>query len=766
MTAMEFVRLLVEGGMPPGVVNLVNGAPGPMGQVMLARPDCAKVHFTGSVRVGKLLMDGASKTVTRLSLELGGNAPVLVFPDVDLAQLAAGATAAKFRNGGQVCISPQRFLVARSAVPEFVDRVAESVSALRVGAGLDPDTQVGPLINAQQRDRVEALVGSARTSGAHIQTGGRRPAHLDKGYFYEPTVVADVTPSTPLYHEEIFGPVLPITAFDDIDEAIALANDTRYGLAAYVWTNNLTAALRTAERLQFGMVGVNEWTPQSIEAPFVGWKESGLGREAGRGRPRGVPRDQARRDRGHAVMSEGGAHIERTLGRWDLVLLKVVAIVNINNVPPVAVYGWFSLVLWALAFVCFFIPEAIAVLVLGRRHPGEGGIYLWTRKEFGDAHGFLSGWCYWTNNLFYIPVLLVYMSGIFAFAGGEARAQTLVDQKLFVAAVSFGWLALITVANIRGLAVGKWIQNIGGLGAFLSVGLVLAAAGAAAYSGFGAHAPTLTGVSWEMATSFAVMCNALVGIELASTMGDEIRNPKRDLGPAIAIAGAVSIGSYSARHRRRAPAGAGQSARRDPGHHAGRRRGRECRPHRLAGDSAGDRHGHRHRRRGVRLVCGLVAHSVRCRPDERAPAGARTRASAVAFAARRAHHLRRPLRRLHVLVAPRIERRRGVPGAAQGGGRHSVDSLRLPVPRARQDARRVDGGARCRRGRSSDDGRGAGRGISPDRRCVERVGLRNQARHRGGRSDRARTVSLLARPRLVAGACRTNRVTCARMESS
>ena len=281
MTAMEFVRLLVEGGTPSGVVNLVNGAPGPMGQVMLARPDCAKVHFTGSVRVGKLLMDGASKTVTRLSLELGGNAPVLVFPDVDLAQLAAGATAAKFRNGGQVCISPQRFLVARTAVPEFVDRVAQSVSALRVGAGLDPDTQVGPLINAQQRDRVEALVGSARTSGAHVHTGGRRPAHLDKGYFYEPTVVADVTPSTPLYHEEIFGPVLPVTAFDDIDEAIALANDTRYGLAAYVWTNNLTAALRTAERLQFGMVGVNEWTPQSIEAPFVGWKESGLGREAG-----------------------------------------------------------------------------------------------------------------------------------------------------------------------------------------------------------------------------------------------------------------------------------------------------------------------------------------------------------------------------------------------------------------------------------------------------------------------------------------------------
>jgi len=234
----------------------------------------------------------------------------------------------------------------------------------------------------------------------------------------------------------------------------------------------------------------------------------------------------------------------RALGRWDLVLLKVVAIVNINNVPPVAVYGWASLGLWGLAFVTFFIPEAVAVLTLSRRYPGEGGIYLWTRREFGEAHGFLSGWCYWTNNLFYVPVLLVYMAGIFAFAGGEARAAALVNQKLFVGAVSFGWLALIAVANIRGLAVGKWIQNIGGLGAFLSVGLVLAAAAAAWTAGVGAHAPAITGVSWEMTTSFAVMCNALVGIELASTMGDEIRDPARDLGPAIAIAGAVSIVSY------------------------------------------------------------------------------------------------------------------------------------------------------------------------------------------------------------------------------
>jgi len=238
------------------------------------------------------------------------------------------------------------------------------------------------------------------------------------------------------------------------------------------------------------------------------------------------------------------ARVPRTLGRWDLVLLKIVAIVNINNVPPVAVYGRTSLALWAIAFATFFVPEAIAVLVLARRYPGEGGIYLWTRREFGDVHGFLSGWCYWTNNLFYVPVLLVYMAGIFAFAGGEARAATLVNQKLFVGAVAFGWLAIIAAANVRGLAIGKWIQNVGGLSAFLSVGLVLAAAAVARASGAAAPAPAPTPLTWEMTTSFAVMCNALVGIELASTMGDEIRNPARDLGPAIAIAGVVSIASY------------------------------------------------------------------------------------------------------------------------------------------------------------------------------------------------------------------------------
>jgi succinate-semialdehyde dehydrogenase/glutarate-semialdehyde dehydrogenase len=159
--------------------------------------------------------------------------------------------------------------------------VAAVVGRLRVGSGLDPETDVGPLINEKQRDRVEGLVESARSAGATVCVGGSRPANRPRGYFYQPTVVADVHPSMPVYEEEIFGPVMPIATFDGIDEAVSLANGTRYGLAAYVWTNDLRTAMRASERLEFGMVGVNEWSPQAVEAPFVGWKESGLGREAG-----------------------------------------------------------------------------------------------------------------------------------------------------------------------------------------------------------------------------------------------------------------------------------------------------------------------------------------------------------------------------------------------------------------------------------------------------------------------------------------------------
>src|SRR5580704_17776569 len=203
LTAMEMVNILVEAGISDGAVNLINGEPESMGQEMLRNPKCAKIHFTGSQRVGKLLMDGASKSVKRLSLELGGNAPVLIFPDVDLEKVAASAVAAKFRNGWQVCISPQRFLVHTRIAQQFTDQVTSHVSKLRVGEGLAPDSNVGPLINARQRDRVEEMVGQSQAKGAQIAIGGKRPATRTRGYFYEPTVVTGVQSDTPLFQAEI-----------------------------------------------------------------------------------------------------------------------------------------------------------------------------------------------------------------------------------------------------------------------------------------------------------------------------------------------------------------------------------------------------------------------------------------------------------------------------------------------------------------------------------------------------------------------------------
>jgi succinate-semialdehyde dehydrogenase len=281
LTAMIMTNLLVEAGLPPGVLNLVNGEPEAMGQAMLDNPVLRKISFTGSLRVGKLLMDGASRNIKRLALELGGNAPVIIFPDANLDFLEQTAVMAKFRCTGQVCVSPQRFLVHSKVADQFVEKIAPQVAALRVGNGTDPATQLGPLINWRQRDRVEALVNTARTEGADVVAGGSRPAGLDRGYFYSPTILHNVKQEHRAFREEIFGPVLPVTTFDDVDEVIAKANDTEYGLAAYVFTNHLPTAVKCYEGLEFGMVGVNEWSPQSIEGPFGGWKQSGIGHECG-----------------------------------------------------------------------------------------------------------------------------------------------------------------------------------------------------------------------------------------------------------------------------------------------------------------------------------------------------------------------------------------------------------------------------------------------------------------------------------------------------
>lgn len=279
MTAMALMGLLEEAGVPKGAANLVLGDAAAIGDAMLSRSEVRKMHFVGSTRVGKILMDGASKTNTKLSLELGGNAPCVVFPDVDVDALAAAAGVAKCRNCGQVCVSPQRFLVHRAIYDDFAEKVANTMRNLVVGNGAESSTQVGPLINARQRDGVAEIVQKTIEEGAVLLCGGNIPH--EKGYFYAPTVLKDVTPSMSAFRNEMFGPVMTITPFDTLDEAISLANDTEYGLASYVWTNDLNTSIRMSEALEFGIVGINEWAAHAIEAPFGGWKQSGLGYECG-----------------------------------------------------------------------------------------------------------------------------------------------------------------------------------------------------------------------------------------------------------------------------------------------------------------------------------------------------------------------------------------------------------------------------------------------------------------------------------------------------
>ena len=278
-SAMLMAEIFERAGLPPGVFNVVNGDPESMGQALLNDPRVRKIQFTGSVRVGKLLMDGASRTVTKLSLELGGNAPVLVFPDADIEAVAASGIKSKYRNGGQVCVAPQRFFVHEAVAEEFGAAAARAAEAEVVGHGLDPATTLGPMINSMQRDRVSRIVSESVDAGARVLAGG---ASIEgPGYFYQPTVVIDVPVGAPVLTEEIFGPVLPIVPFSDVDEAVAAANSVEVGLASYVWTQHLDTAIRVSDALEFGLVGVNDWNPQSTEAPFGGTKQSGLGRESG-----------------------------------------------------------------------------------------------------------------------------------------------------------------------------------------------------------------------------------------------------------------------------------------------------------------------------------------------------------------------------------------------------------------------------------------------------------------------------------------------------
>ena len=281
-SGMALAQSLYEAGAPNGIVNLINGEPESMGKAMLKDPRVRKISFTGSTRVGKILLEGSGETMTKLALELGGNAPVLIFPDVNVEAVAKQAVTFKYRNAGQVCIAPQRFFVHSHIAEEFIDRVTDLSRTQRLGSGLDSTTDVGPMINARQRERLEGMLAESVAQGAQILTGGSRPQDRLKGYFFNPTVITSLSPNMPIYRDEIFGPVLPVVPFSDVDEALAMANDTEYGLAAYVQTNDLNTTIRMYEELEYGMIAINDWLPSTPEAPFGGVKQSGMGREAGR----------------------------------------------------------------------------------------------------------------------------------------------------------------------------------------------------------------------------------------------------------------------------------------------------------------------------------------------------------------------------------------------------------------------------------------------------------------------------------------------------
>lgn len=268
-------------GLPAGVLNMVTGAPAPICVQLLDSPIIRKVSLTGSVPVGVAINVAAAKTLKSVSMELGGHAPVLVFADADPAAAGRAAAQGKFRNAGQVCIAASRFIVHESIAAEFTAAFVAEARRLRIGPGRDPSNDMGPLVSAKRRAAVEDLVEDAVAKGSTLACGGGRPAELPVGYYFAPTVLTDVTPQMRVMREEPFGPIAPISTFATYDEAIAAANATQFGLAAFVYTRDLGIAYRAAEDLEAGMVGVNHLTVATAEAPFGGVKDSGFGREGG-----------------------------------------------------------------------------------------------------------------------------------------------------------------------------------------------------------------------------------------------------------------------------------------------------------------------------------------------------------------------------------------------------------------------------------------------------------------------------------------------------
>lgn len=278
LTALLIGQILTDAGVPPGVVNVVpSRRAAPLVSAMLHDPRVRKLSFTGSTAVGRLLLREAADNVVNCSMELGGNAPFVVLDDADLGAAVDGAMVAKMRNGGQACTAANRFYVQRGLATEFTERLTERMAALKVGPGLDPGSELGPLVNADAVDKVHRLVADACSSGATATTGGRP---LDRaGCFYPPTVLSGLDPGAAILHEEIFGPVAPVVTFDTDDEVITMANHTEHGLIAYVYTSDLARGLRVGEALESGMVAINRGLASDPAAPFGGVKQSGIGRE-------------------------------------------------------------------------------------------------------------------------------------------------------------------------------------------------------------------------------------------------------------------------------------------------------------------------------------------------------------------------------------------------------------------------------------------------------------------------------------------------------
>lgn len=285
LCAAETFRVFADAGVPPGVVNLVTCSdPEPVADEILADPLVRKISFTGSTEIGKMIASRAGGTMKRVSMELGGHAPFLVFDDADPEHAAKGAALVKFLNTGQACICPNRFIVHRSLAEPFLATLRARVEKLVPGDGLANGTTVGPLIDDVAIKKMERQVDDATAKGAEVVTGGKRLSGpgFDDGCFFAPTILSDVTPDMLICSEETFGPIAPVLVFDDEAEAIRLANSTSYGLAGYIYTRDISRAIRVAEALDFGMIGINDINPTSAAVPFGGIKDSGLGREGAR----------------------------------------------------------------------------------------------------------------------------------------------------------------------------------------------------------------------------------------------------------------------------------------------------------------------------------------------------------------------------------------------------------------------------------------------------------------------------------------------------